>query len=219
MTTSGAKDGWFDDGPDADAERTEVERNEAEDDAAGDDPAAAGDASDGPGSDDASDEQFLEEGLLFGEADTSAFDADSLLASTGASDAAAERDEYRDALLRVKADFDNYKKRVAKDHAATVERAAEKLVAELLPVLDACEAALSHGLTDVEPIYKSLLDTLEKGGLLRVDPVGEPFDPNLHEAVMHEPGDDDEHVVIECLRTGYAWNGRVLRPAMVKVRG
>jgi molecular chaperone GrpE len=148
-----------------------------------------------------------------------AFDPD-VLTHVGPADVAAERDEYRDALFRVKADFENYKKRIAKDHAATVERAAEKLVSELLPVLDACEAAIGQGLEDVEPIYKSLMDTLEKGGLVRVIPIGEPFDPNLHEAVMHEPSDDeDEHTVIESLRTGYAWNGRVLRPAMVKVRG
>ena len=136
-----------------------------------------------------------------------------------ASDAATERDEYRDALLRVKADFENYKKRVAKDQTAMVERAAEKLVSDLLPVLDACEAALGHGAEDVEPIFKSLLDILEKGGLEPMVPEGQPFDPNLHEAVVHEPSDDDEITVLESLRRGYLWNGRVVRPAMVKVKG
>ena len=133
----------------------------------------------------------------------------------------AERDEYRDALLRIKADFENYKKRVAKDQAATVERAAERLVTDLLPVLDACDAAIGHGATDVEPVQKSLLDVLEKAGLTRVNPEGQIFDPNIHEAVMHEPGDDDtpETVVVANLRTGYLWNGRVVRPAMVKVKG
>jgi len=140
--------------------------------------------------------------------------------ATGDAALMAERDDYRDALLRVKADFDNYKKRVAANQAATVERAAEKLVTDLLPVLDACEAALGHGVADVEPIHKSLLDVLEKGGLTRMDPVGGPFDPNLHDAVIHEPGDDDgETVVTDSLRTGYLWNGRVVRPAMVKVKG
>jgi molecular chaperone GrpE len=133
----------------------------------------------------------------------------------------AERDQYRDTFLRIKADFENYKKRVAKDQAATVERAAERLVADLLPVLDACEAALGHGAADVEPIHKSLLDVLEKGGLTRMSPEGQAFDPNLHEAVMHEPGDDASGgtVVVGNLRTGYLWNGRVVRPAMVKVKG
>jgi molecular chaperone GrpE len=136
-------------------------------------------------------------------------------------DVVAERDEYRDALIRVKADFDNYRKRVAKDHAATIERAAEKLVGDLLPVLDACEAAIDHGSDDVAPIYKSLVDVLEKGGLERMVPEGQAFDPNLHEAVLHEAGDEGsgEIVVLDSLRTGYLWNGRVVRPAMVKVRG
>jgi molecular chaperone GrpE len=133
--------------------------------------------------------------------------------------ATAEAAEYREALMRVKADFDNYRKRVAKDQATTVQRAAEKLVADLLPVLDACEAALDHGASDVEPIYKSLTDVLEKGGLTRMAAEGQPFDPNLHDAVLHEAGDGGETTVIESLRTGYLWNGRVVRPAMVKVRG
>ena len=64
-----------------------------------------------------------------------------------------------------------------------------------------------------------LLDALEKGGLVRMSPEGQPFDPNLHEAVLHEEGDGGEIVVLESLRTGYSWGGRVLRPAMVKVRG
>ena len=130
-----------------------------------------------------------------------------------------EAAEYRDALLRVKADFENYKKRIAKDHAITVERASEKLVVELLPVLDACEAAVAHGVEGVEPIAKSLVDILEKNGLVRLAGEGSPFDPNLHDAVLHEPGDGDEIVITENLRTGYSFNGRVVRPAMVKVRG
>ena len=117
---------------------------------------------------------------------------------------AAERDDYRDALQRVKAEFDNYKKRVARDE---------------VEVLDACDAAIGHGATDVEPIAKVLGELLEREGLLRLAPEGEPFDPNHHEAVMHEPGDGGEAIVVETLRTGYEWKGRVLRPAMVKVRG
>jgi molecular chaperone GrpE len=147
--------------------------------------------------------------------------AAAVAAAEAGSDAglAAERDEWRDTALRVKADFDNFRKRTEREQAATVDRAAEKLVSELLPVLDACEAAMGHGSTDVEPIFKSLLDVLEKGGLVRMDPEGQPFDPNLHDAVLHEPGDDEEHTVLESLRTGYLWRNRVVRPAMVKVRG
>ena len=134
------------------------------------------------------------------------------------SDLAAERDEFREAFMRVKADFENYKKRSAKEHAERVARAAEQLVTELLPVLDGCDAAIAQGASDVEPIARSLLDVLEKSGLERLDPVGAPFDPELHEAVLHEPGDGGEPVVVETMRTGYAWKGRVVRAAMVKVR-
>lgn len=131
----------------------------------------------------------------------------------------AERDDFRDALLRVKADFENYKKRVSKEHADRVARAAEGLVSQLLPVLDACEAAVAQGEAAIEPIAKNLLDVLTKEGLEAMDDVGAAFDPVRHEAVMHEEGDDDEQVVAAALRTGYLWKGRVVRPAMVKVRG
>ena len=130
-----------------------------------------------------------------------------------------ERDEYRDTLQRVKAEFDNYRKRTAKEAGETRDRAAEALVRQLLPVLDACDAALLHDATDVGPISKMLLENLAKEGLEPMIPEGEPFDPEIHEAVLHEPGDGGEPVVTESLRTGYLWKGRVLRPAMVKVRG
>ncbi len=134
---------------------------------------------------------------------------------------ASERDEYLDALLRNQADFENYRKRVAKQTADDAARATEALVEQLLPVLDACDGAISHGATEVEPIYAALLGTLEKVGLARVEPMGEVFDPNHHEAVLHEPAHDgeDETVVSSVLRPGYSWKGRVVRPAMVKVRG
>ena len=213
MASRDDKEGWFDDASTPPGEPPEP-AEASSGDSPPTDPADLGSTGgpDGPPSDlDDIDVEaaFLEEGLLYAEAAPSQ-------GATGGGDEAAE---YRDALVRMKADFENYKKRVAKDHALTVERAAEKLVVELLPVLDACEAALGHGSTDVEPIYKSLLDTLEKGGLVRMSPEGQPFDPNLHEAVLHEEGDGGEIIVLESLRTGYSWGGRVLRPAMVKVRG
>ncbi len=136
-----------------------------------------------------------------------------------ATPAEIERDEYRDALQRVKGEFDNFRKRTAKEAGETRERAAAALVTQLLPVLDACDAAVLHDATDVGPISKMLLETLAKEGLEPMIPEGQPFDPELHEAVMHEPGDGGESVVTESLRTGYLWKGRVLRPAMVKVRG
>ena len=132
-----------------------------------------------------------------------------------------ERDEYLDGLRRVQAEFENYRKRVIQQQSEHAERATEALVTELLPVLDACDAALQHGADDVAPVHAQLLDTLTKQGLERLDPAGEAFDPNFHAAVMHEESDDDGAgaVVAEVLRTGYSWKGRVLRPAMVKVKG
>jgi molecular chaperone GrpE len=131
----------------------------------------------------------------------------------------AERDEFKDIALRLQADFENYKKRVAQVHADDVNRATGKLAEELLPVLDACEAAFAHGADGVEPIWSALMGALSKQGLVAMDLVGQPFNPELAEAVMHEPGDGGDPVVVEVLRTGYEWKGRVLRAAMVKVKG
>ena len=131
---------------------------------------------------------------------------------------ASERDDYLDQLRRLQADFENYRKRVLKQQDELAERATEGLVADLLPVLDACDAAVQHGDDSAEPIAKALTDVLEKQGLVKLAPAGEAFDPNHHEAVAHEPG-EGEAVVSEVLRAGYLWKGRVLRPAMVRVRG
>jgi molecular chaperone GrpE len=135
-----------------------------------------------------------------------------------ATELAAERDDYLDQLRRLQADFENYRKRVLKQQQETAERATEGLVADLLPVLDACHAAAQHGDDSAGPIAKALVEVLEKQGLVKLAPEGEVFDPNHHEAVAHEPG-DGESVVTEVLRPGYVWKGRVLRPAMVRVRG
>jgi molecular chaperone GrpE len=139
--------------------------------------------------------------------------------TVGRSDLAAERDEYLDALRRVKAEFDNFKKRTSKERIELTTRANASLVDKLLPVLDACEAAISHGAADVDPIYKTMLDVLEKEGLERMPTDEVMCDPNLHDAVMHEPGEGAESVVVDTFRTGYLWKGQVIRPAMVKVQG
>ena len=135
--------------------------------------------------------------------------------------AQAETEEYREALIRLQADFENYKKRMLKQQTEHLERAATALVEKLLPVLDTADLALAHGGgEDVKQITGSLIGALEKEGLERITDEGTPFDPTLHDAVAHEPGDGDgEQVVVEVLRAGYRWKGRVLRPAMVKVRG
>jgi len=134
-------------------------------------------------------------------------------------DVMKERDEFKDIALRVQADFENYRKRAASQMGDELDRALGKLVEQLLPVLDACEAAVAHGVEGVEQVWSSLIGALQKQGLEALDLAGQPFDPALADAVMHEEGDGSEPVVLEVLRTGYRWKGRVLRAAMVKVKG
>ncbi|MEA3076810.1 MAG: molecular chaperone GrpE [Actinomycetota bacterium] len=138
-----------------------------------------------------------------------------------------ERDEYLDALRRLQADFENFKKRMLRQQTETLERAGEDLVTKLLPVLDTIDLARQHGEGDaIAPVATPLVDVLTKQGLERIDPVGSPFDPNEHEAVAHEPvGPDDDAadaggpVVSGLMRAGYRWKGRLLRAAMVTVKG
>jgi len=147
--------------------------------------------------------------------------------------ALAERDEYLDSLRRLQAEFENYKKRVLKQQADQVARAAASLVDKLLPVLDALDLATDHvGDADSEEA-KALVaasgllrGVLAKEGLERIDPVGEEFDPNAHEAVGQVPSPSDaepsasgEPVVAQVMRAGYRWHGTVVRPAMVMVQG
>lgn len=139
----------------------------------------------------------------------------------------AERDEFLEAYRRTAADFDNFRKLAQRRLADEVTRSQGAFVERLLPVLDAVDAARAQGAENdaagVEAVAGALYAFLEREGLARVDPVGEVFDPNVAEAVVHEPGDpDDPHgepVVSEVLRTGYLWQGRVIRAAMVKVSG
>ena len=132
-----------------------------------------------------------------------------------------ERDQYLETSRRLQAEFENYKKQVSKRETEARERANDSLVGELLPVLDAFDGAVANGAEDVAPMRTSFLDALAKQGLERIDPGDGAFDPNLHEAVMHEDADDvdDGPVVAEVMRAGYVWKGRVLRPAMVRTRG
>jgi molecular chaperone GrpE len=121
----------------------------------------------------------------------------------------------------LQAEFENYKKRVDKELADKHAAGKADLAGKLLPVLDACDSAIIQGVDGIAPIQKVLFETLTKEGLEVIEADDTPFDPNWHDAVMHEPADADDAVptVVETLRTGYVWNGRVLRPAMVKVRG
>jgi len=133
---------------------------------------------------------------------------------------AAQRDEYLALAQRLQAEFENYRKRATKEREDAQSWGASRLAEQLLPVLDACDSALVHGAEAVNPIYRTLIEALTKAGLEVIPSDDVAFDPREHDAVMHEPSEDGgESVVAETLRTGYRWNGRVLRPAMVKVRG
>ena len=129
----------------------------------------------------------------------------------------SERNDYLDQLLRTRADFDNYRKRIVKQQSEHEQRAAEALVEKLLEPLDTVDLAVTHG-QGFEQARDMLVGVLSKEGLERIDPAGKPFDPNEADAVAHEEGDGGP-VVAEVLRPGYRWKGRVIRPAMVKVRG
>ena len=138
--------------------------------------------------------------------------------------ATRERDEYLDALQRLKAEFENYKKRISRDQAEFVTRASERLVKQLLPVLDdlerALEAAAEHEEAKLEEgvrlVHRSLADALAREGLVEVETDG-AFDPHTQEALLAQPSEADEGAVIQVLQKGYKLGDRVLRPARVVV--
>jgi molecular chaperone GrpE len=136
-----------------------------------------------------------------------------------------ERDEYLDSLQRLKAEFDNFRKRTAREQASMVERAHERLVNELLPVLDdlerALEAASEHEEAKLEEgvrlVHRSLVGILAREGLAEIGTEG-AFDPNVHEALLAQPAEDAEPgSVVQVLQKGYRLGDRVLRPARVVV--
>jgi molecular chaperone GrpE len=135
-----------------------------------------------------------------------------------------QRDQYLDALQRLKAEFDNFRKRVARDQGDLVARASEQLVKQLLPVLDdlerALEVAATHSEGELEDgvrlVHRALADTLVREGLVEVATDG-PFDPHTQEALLTQPSEADEGTVIQVLQKGYRLGDRVLRPARVVV--
>jgi molecular chaperone GrpE len=136
-----------------------------------------------------------------------------------------ERDEYLDSLQRLKAEFDNFRKRTAREQESFAAWAGEKLLKELLPVLDdlerALEAAEDHEEAKLEEgvrlVHRSLLDALQKHGLELIEANG-AFDPHVHEALLTQPaGDAEPGSVLQVLQKGYRLGDRVLRPARVVV--
>jgi molecular chaperone GrpE len=138
-----------------------------------------------------------------------------------------ERDEYLDLARRAQADFENYRKRAAREAAAAGERAKGGLVRELLPIVDNLERALGsagegerHLAEGVELVHSELLAVLERNGVEQFDPRGEAFDPALHEALSTRSEDGAEPgVVLDVVEKGYRLSGNVLRPARVVVSG
>ncbi len=130
-----------------------------------------------------------------------------------------ERDEYLDALQRLKAEFDNYRKRVARDQQELAARAHERLVKELVPILDDLERALAHeGDLDegIRLIHRQFSEALAKEGLTEV-PTDGKFDPHTQEALLSQPSEAEEGDVIQVLQKGYRLGDRVLRPARVVI--
>ncbi|CAN5495117.1 nucleotide exchange factor GrpE [soil metagenome] len=128
--------------------------------------------------------------------------------------------DYRDEALRLRAEFDNYRKRMVREQTAMAERAAQRLVEALLPVLDNFEAALAHGEggPGIAMVYKQLCATLADQGLEEIPAEGVPFDPVVHEAFeAHEDPEVSEPMSSTVMRRGYRLKGHIVRHAMVSV--
>ena len=139
---------------------------------------------------------------------------------------ATELEDLRQTLLRRQADFDNYRKRVEKERAEDSKRTTSRLIEALIPILDSFEQALAaHREAEYENyrkgfelIHKQLVENITKLGAERIDPIGKPFDPHLHQAVDRaETTDEADGTILSVFQPGYVFNGRVLRPAMVRV--
>jgi molecular chaperone GrpE len=132
-----------------------------------------------------------------------------------------ERDEYLDTLRRLKAEFENSRKRQERERARILEAASERLVVELLPVLDNLDRALEAegDIREGVRVTRDLLaDALGREGLLPVASDGQPFDPNVHEALMGQPSEEhEEGTILQTFERGYLLNGKPIRPAKVVV--
>jgi len=138
----------------------------------------------------------------------------------------ADLEDLRQTLLRRQADFDNYRKRIEKERIEDSKRATARVIEGLIPVIDGFEHALAaHREAEYENyrkgfelIYKQLADHLAKLGVERIDPLGKPFDPHLHQAMDRaETRDHEDGTILQVFQPGYVFHGRVLRPAMVRV--
>jgi molecular chaperone GrpE len=140
-------------------------------------------------------------------------------------EASDQPEDYLALAQRIQADFENYRKRVARETAAAGERARSGLVRELLPIVDNLERALAsaeegeqHLAEGVRLVHSELIAVLERNGVEQFDPAGEKFDPAEHEALSVRE-DGDAGIVVDVVEKGYRSNGTVLRPARVVVSG
>jgi molecular chaperone GrpE len=139
---------------------------------------------------------------------------------------AADLDELRQTLLRRQADFDNYRKRIEKERAEDSRRATARVIEGIIPIIDGFEQALAvhrdsayeNYRKGFELIYRQLLENVSKLGAERIDPLGKPFDPHLHQAMDRtESTEQADGTILQVFQPGYVFHGRVLRPAMVRV--
>jgi molecular chaperone GrpE len=165
------------------------------------------------------------DGELVPDTESEPVDVDALQAK------AAKADEYLGLAQRTQADFENYRKRSAREAAAATQRGATKLTKELLPAVDNLERALAHAptasndselafLAGIKHVHSDLIAALQRAGIERYSPEGEPFDPTLHEAVAQQPIDGfAPGTVVEVFQRGYRIGENVVRPARVVVAG
>jgi molecular chaperone GrpE len=127
--------------------------------------------------------------------------------------------EYLDGWQRTQADFANIRRRDEEAKAEFLKFAQADLVSQLLPVLDSLELSLPHGNKELEVIYKQLLSVLKTNGLDEVNPMGESFDPRQHEAIgmIETEKESEDHQVLEVMQKGYILQGKIIRPAKVKI--
>ncbi len=132
-----------------------------------------------------------------------------------------ERDEYLENMRRMKAELENSRARLEREHTRSVELASERLVKELLPILDNLERALEADgdvKEGVEATREQLVGILTQEGLSPISSEGQDFDPAVHEALMSKPSDEhEEDTIIQTLERGYVLNGKPIRPAKVVV--
>ncbi len=170
-------------------------------------------------------DQPVLDGELVSDADSHDVDLDALQAK------AAKADEYLGLAQRTQADFENFRKRSAREAAAATQRGATKLAKELLPAVDNLERALDHApeasddseqafLAGIKHVHSDLIGALQRAGIERYSPEGEPFDPMLHEAVAQQPFEGfAPGTVVEVFQRGYRIGENVVRPARVVVAG